>query len=216
MGEAVGKLYVAKYFPPEAKARMDELVKNLLAAYKQSIDTLDWMSPETEEGRAGEAREVHRRRSAIPTSGATIRRSIVKRDDLVGNVIRGNAFEYQRNIAKLGKPVDRAEWGMTPQTVNAYYNPEHERDRLPGRDPAAAVLRREGRRRGQLRRHRRGDRPRDQPRLRRPGLRSTTATATCATGGRRTTTRSSRRRRPRSSPSTTRSSPCRAIQSTAT
>ena len=78
-------------------------------------------------------------------------------------------FNYGWQLAKIGKPVDQTEWGMTPQTVNAYYNPLQQRDHVPGRDPAAAVLRPQGRRRAQLRRHRRGDRPRDDARLRRPG-----------------------------------------------
>ena len=123
IGEAVGKLYVAKHFPPESKARMDQLVKNLLAAFKQSIDTLDWMSPETKKA-AQEKLAKFMPKIGYPDKWRDYSALEIKKDDLVGNVMRGNAFEYQRNIDKLGKPVDRAEWGMTPQTVNAYYNPE--------------------------------------------------------------------------------------------
>jgi predicted metalloendopeptidase len=123
IGEAVGKLYVAKHFPPESKARMDQLVKNLLAAYKQSIDTLDWMSPETKKA-AQEKLAKFMPKIGYPDKWRDYSALEIKKDDLIGNVMRGNAFEYQRNIDKLGKPVDRAEWGMTPQTVNAYYNPE--------------------------------------------------------------------------------------------
>ncbi len=123
MGEAVGKLYVEKYFPPESKARMDQLVKNLLAAYKQSIDTLDWMSADTKKA-AQEKLAKFMPKIGYPDKWRDYSALEVKKDDLVGNVMRGNAFEYQRNLNKLGKPVDRAEWGMTPQTVNAYYNPE--------------------------------------------------------------------------------------------
>ena len=109
-------------------------------------------------------------RSATRTSGATTRRCEIDRDDLHRQrAAAATRSSYDRELAKLGGPVDRDEWFMTPQTVNAYYNPRHERDRLPRRDPAAAVLRRRGRRRRELRRHRRGDRPRDRPRLRRPG-----------------------------------------------
>jgi putative endopeptidase len=123
IGEAVGKLYVAKHFPPESKARMDQLVKNLLAAYKQSIDTLDWMSPETKKA-AQEKLAKFMPKIGYPDKWRDYSSLEIRKDDLVGNVMRGNAFEYQRNINKLGKPVDRTEWGMTPQTVNAYYNPE--------------------------------------------------------------------------------------------
>jgi len=123
LGEAVGKLYVAKFFPPESKARMDQLVKNLLAAYKQSIDTLDWMSPDTKKA-AQEKLAKFMPKIGYPDKWRDYSALVVKKDDLVGNVMRGNEFEYQRNLNKLGKPVDRSEWGMTPQTVNAYYNPE--------------------------------------------------------------------------------------------
>ena len=94
----------------------------------------------------------------------------IRRDDLVGNVRRATAFELARNLAKLGKPVDRDEWVHDAADGQRLLQPGDERDRLPRRDPPAAVLRPGGRRRGELRRHRRGDRPRDRPRLRRPGL----------------------------------------------
>jgi predicted metalloendopeptidase len=123
IGEAVGKLYVAQFFPPESKARMDQLVKNLLAAYKQSIETIDWMTPETKKA-AQEKLAKFMPKIGYPDKWRDYSALEIKKDDLVGNVMRANAFEYQRNINKLGKPVDRAEWGMTPQTVNAYYNPE--------------------------------------------------------------------------------------------
>ena len=84
-------------------------------------------------------------------------------------MIRAQTFEYERNINKLGKPIDRDEWGMTPQTVNAYYNPELNEIVFPAAILQPPFFNADGRRRGQLRRHRRGDRPRDQPRLRRPG-----------------------------------------------
>ena len=168
MGEAIGQVYVSKYFPPAYKARMVELVDNLLKTYSTSIDNLTWMSPTTKvEAHAKLAKygvkigypDVWRDYSALE----------VKAGDPIGNSVRAAEFEYHRQAVRNGKPVDRTEWGMTPQTVNAYYDPHEERGRVPGRHPAAAVLRHEGRRRGQLRRDRRGHRPRDQPRLRRPG-----------------------------------------------
>jgi len=121
LGEALGKLYVAQYFPPERKARMDALVKNLLAAYQQSIDTLDWMSPETKkEAQAKLAKFTPK--IAYPNKWRDYTALVVVPGDLVGNMMRAANFNYLRQTNKLGKPVDREEWGMTPQTVNAYYN----------------------------------------------------------------------------------------------
>ena len=122
IGEALGKLYVAKYFPPQHKARMQALVQNLLEAYRRDIDTLDWMSAETKVGAQAKLAKM------LPKIGypdrwrdySTLK---VSRDDLHGNVVRANEFEYRRNLAKLGKPVDHGEWRMRPQTVNASYNP---------------------------------------------------------------------------------------------
>jgi predicted metalloendopeptidase len=122
-GEALGKLYVAQYFPPERKARMEALVNNLLAAYKQSIDKLDWMSPATKkEAQAKLAKFTPK--IGYPNKWKDYSALVVKRDDLVGNVMRSRVVEAERELNKLGKPIDRDEWGMTPQTVNAYYNPE--------------------------------------------------------------------------------------------
>ncbi|HXI47111.1 MAG TPA: M13 family metallopeptidase [Steroidobacteraceae bacterium] len=122
IGEALGKLYVAKYFPPQHKARMQALVQNLLEAYRRDIDTLDWMSAETKVGAQAKLAKM------LPKIGypdrwrdyGTLK---VSRDDLHGNVVRANEFEYRRNLAKLGQPVDHGEWRMRPQTVNASYNP---------------------------------------------------------------------------------------------
>ncbi len=123
IGEGLGKLYVADYFPPENKARMEKLVANLIAAYQKSVDTLDWMGPETKK-QAQKKLSTLMTKIGYPDKWRDYSSLTIKRDDLVGNVMRANDFEFQRNINKLGKPVDRAEWGMTPQTVNAYYNPE--------------------------------------------------------------------------------------------
>ncbi|WP_152807919.1 M13 family metallopeptidase [Rugamonas rivuli] len=122
LGEVLGKLYVGQYFPPERKARMEELVKNLLASYKTSIDTLDWMSPETKkEAQAKLAKFTPK--IGYPNKWRDYSSLAIVRGDLVGNVLRASAFGHQRMINKLGKPIDREEWGMTPQTINAYYNP---------------------------------------------------------------------------------------------
>jgi predicted metalloendopeptidase len=122
MGEALGKLYVHKYFPPEYKARMLALVNNLLEAYTLDIDRLDWMGPETRKG-AREKLAKLSKKIGYPDRWRDYTSLTVSRDDLWGNVIRAAEFEFRRNIDKLGKPIDRSEWLMTPQTVNAYYNP---------------------------------------------------------------------------------------------
>ena len=120
LGEAVGKLYVQEHFPAERKARMEELVKNLVHAYGQSIDKLEWMSPATKkEAQAKLAKFTPK--IGYPDKWRDYTRLSIKRDDLVGNMMRASTFDYNRNIEKLGKPIDHTEWGMTPQTVNAYY-----------------------------------------------------------------------------------------------
>jgi putative endopeptidase len=122
-GEALGKLYVAQYFPPARKARMEALVQNLLTAYKESIDRLDWMSPATrQEAQAKLAKFTPK--IGYPNKWRDYSRLSVVRGDLVGNVMRARVFESERQLNKLGHPIDRDEWGMTPQTINAYYNPE--------------------------------------------------------------------------------------------
>ncbi|WP_459974614.1 M13 family metallopeptidase [Nocardioides pyridinolyticus] len=122
MGEAVGKEYVARHFPPHSKAMMDELVANLLAAYRVSIEKLDWMTEETKQ-RAYEKLETFRPKIGYPEKFRDYSRLQVSRDDLLGNVAAASAFETDRQLAKIGAPVDRDEWFMLPQTVNAYYNP---------------------------------------------------------------------------------------------
>jgi predicted metalloendopeptidase len=121
LGEAVGKLYVAQHFPPERKLRMEQLVHNLMAAYQQSIETLDWMSLETK--REAQAKLAKfRPKIGYPERWRDYRALAVSPGDLVGNMMRSASFHYQRQINKLGQPIDREEWGMTPQTVNAYYS----------------------------------------------------------------------------------------------
>jgi predicted metalloendopeptidase len=123
LGEALGKLYVEQHFPAERKARMEALVKNLLAAFGQSIETLDWMSPETKQQAQAKLAKFTTK-IGYPNKWRDYSALAVAKDDLAGNVQRSRAFEYAKEVNKLGKPIDRDEWGMTPQTVNAYYNPE--------------------------------------------------------------------------------------------
>jgi putative endopeptidase len=122
LGEAVGKLYVAKYFPPETKAQADQLVQNLLVAMGQRLDALEWMSPATK-AKAKEKLATYNPKIGYPNKWRDYSALKIVAGDPVGNAFRSGAFEYDRLVAKLGKPVDRDEWGMTPMTVNAYYNP---------------------------------------------------------------------------------------------
>jgi len=122
MGDAVGKLYVQRHFPPDAKARVDALVDNLREAYRISISDLDWMTPQTRE-RALTKLSKFTAKVGYPTKWRDYSTLVIDRDDLYGNYRRGYAVNHDRELAKLGGPVDRDEWFMTPQTVNAYYNP---------------------------------------------------------------------------------------------
>jgi len=122
LGEVVGKVYVARHFPPEAKEHMLELVGNLIKAYEISIKELDWMS---EESKLQALDKLYKFTPKIgyPDNWEDYTRLEISADDLVGNMQRSHLFVYEKNLARQGGPVDRSEWGMTPQTVNAYYNP---------------------------------------------------------------------------------------------
>ena len=122
MGDTLGKLYVARHFPPDAKARMDELVANLREAYRVSINQLDWMTPETRQ-KALAKLDKFTPKIGYPETWRDYSQLVIDRNDLYGNYRRGYTVNYDRELAKLGGPVDRDEWFMTPQTVNAYYNP---------------------------------------------------------------------------------------------
>ncbi|MHA7661481.1 M13 family metallopeptidase [Mycolicibacterium sp. HS_4_1] len=122
MGDAVGKLYVDRHFPPAHKARMDELVANLREAYRVSITNLEWMTPETRQ-RALAKLDKFTPKIGYPARWRDYSALVIDASDLYGNYLRGQAVEHDRELAKLGSEVDRDEWFMTPQTVNAYYNP---------------------------------------------------------------------------------------------
>ena len=122
IGEAVGAEYVARHFGPHSKALMDELVANLLAAYRVSIERLDWMTEETKE-RAYEKLATFRPKIGYPEKFRDYTDLHVVRDDLLANVAAAAGFSTDRELRKVGSPVDRDEWFMLPQTVNAYYNP---------------------------------------------------------------------------------------------
>jgi putative endopeptidase len=122
LGEAVGRVYVDRHFPPTAKAEMDVLVETLVEAYRRSISELEWMSPETRE-RALAKLEAFTPKIGYPVKWKDYSGLVIDATDLVGNVRRSSLLEHDRQLDKIGKPIDRDEWFMTPQTVNAYYNP---------------------------------------------------------------------------------------------
>ncbi|MGW0040250.1 M13 family metallopeptidase [Rhodococcus sp. NPDC003348] len=122
LGESVGKLYVDRHFPPAAKARMQELVANLQEAYRRNISELEWMGPDTRAAALAKL-EKFTPKIGYPDKWRDYSTLEIDGTDLVGNFRRGYAHEHDRDLAKLGGPVDRDEWFMTPQTVNAYYNP---------------------------------------------------------------------------------------------
>ena len=122
LGEAIGKVYVERHFPPRAKAEMDDLVANLVEAYRESISSLEWMTPETRE-RALAKLAAFTPKIGYPETWKDYSSLEIDAADLVGNVRRAHVWEHDRQLAKVGQPIDRDEWYMTPQTVNAYYNP---------------------------------------------------------------------------------------------
>ncbi|MBA4218872.1 MAG: M13 family metallopeptidase [Roseateles sp.] len=122
LGEAVGQVYVQRHFPAADKARMLTLVNNLLAAYKTSIDRLTWMTPATKAA-AQDKLSKYMVKIGYPDNWRDYSKLEVRAGDALGNDERANDFNWRREAAKAGKPVDRREWAMTPQTVNAYYNP---------------------------------------------------------------------------------------------
>ncbi len=135
LGELLGQLYVDKYFNQAAKARMLELVNNMIQTFDSRIRQLDWMSAETKERALGKL-HAFTKKIGFPDKWKTYDGLVIKRDDFIGNVLRCNQWAYQDNISRLGKPIDKAEWNMTPPTVNAYYSPPKNEIVFP-----AAILR---------------------------------------------------------------------------
>ncbi|HEY8747645.1 MAG TPA: M13 family metallopeptidase [Tepidisphaeraceae bacterium] len=122
MGEDLGKIYVEKYFPAESKKRMTELVKNLIEAYRDRIKTRDWMNEQTKQQALAKLDKVMRK-VGYPDKWRDYSALKIETDSYVQNVLRARAFNFNYRLNKLGKPIDKSEWGMTPPTVNAYYNP---------------------------------------------------------------------------------------------
>jgi putative endopeptidase len=122
LGEALGKLYVADYFPPDAKAKADELVKNIIAAMDARLANLAWMDPSTRTAARAKL-AAFKPKIGYPDKWLDYSALEIRKGDAIGNMARATEFQYARQVAKLGKPVDRSEWFMTPMTVNAYANP---------------------------------------------------------------------------------------------
>jgi endothelin-converting enzyme len=122
LGEAVGKLYVAQYFKPEARKKMETLVQNLVTSFHASIDTLDWMTPETKKAAHAKLDKLASK-IGYPDKWKDYSQLAIKADDLVGNYKSYYNYSNAYELDKVGKPIDRSEWSMTPQTVNAYYDP---------------------------------------------------------------------------------------------
>jgi putative endopeptidase len=122
LGDDVSKLYVARYFPPETKAAADQLVHNLIGAMDRRIDRLDWMSAETK-AKAHAKLAAFTPKIGYPSQWRNMSGLLIKRDDLLGNAMRSARFEYAYQLGKLGGPIRRWEWSMTPMTINAYSNP---------------------------------------------------------------------------------------------
>ena len=123
LGEALGQAFVQKAFPPEAKERAQQMVKQIEQAMQTDIEGLSWMSPETKQ-KALEKLHTVANKIGYPDKWRDYSALTIAPDDNLGNVLRARAFEIRRRLAKIGKPVDRGEWDMTPPTVNAYYNPQ--------------------------------------------------------------------------------------------
>jgi len=122
LGFALGKIYVQKYFPPQAKAHAQKMVENLMAALREDIETLPWMGPETRQAALAKL-DAFIPKIGYPDKWRDYSAYHVTRGPYAQNVLKGNLFDFRRDLNKIGKPVDRTEWEMTPPTVNAYYNP---------------------------------------------------------------------------------------------
>jgi len=121
LGEALGSVYVEKYFPPSAKARAKEMVNNLITALRNDVPTLSWMGPETKKEALAKLEAINVK-IGYPDKWRDYTKLSISRTSYVANIVRSFEFEYARQLDKIGKPPDRGEWRMTPPTVNAYYN----------------------------------------------------------------------------------------------
>ncbi len=131
LGFAIGKMYVAKYFPPAARERARAEIAAIRAALRADIETVDWMSPATRAAALAKLAKLGTAKVGYPDRWRDYSRLRVERADFLGDVLAANRFAFERDIAKIGKPLDRDEWGLTPQTVNAYYDPSNNEIVIP-------------------------------------------------------------------------------------
>jgi putative endopeptidase len=139
LGDALGQLFVKEYFKPEAKARYDTLVKNVVSSFAQHIQKVDWMSAPTKVVALDKLHKITPK-VGYPNKWKDYSNLTIDRSSLTANVMRANQWQYNYQLNKLGKPVDRTEWGMTPQTYNAYYNPSNNEIVLPAAAFAVPTL----------------------------------------------------------------------------
>ena len=165
MGEAVGQEYVKTAFPPAAKAKALEMVNALRVSLNEQLQQAQWLSAATR-AKAIAKLEAFTAKIGYPDKWRDYATPMIERGPFVLNAIQCVNFEHHRDLAKIGKPVDRAEWGMPPQMINAYYNPLMNEISLPGSDHATAAVRSGSAARHQPGGHRRHHRPRDGPRIR--------------------------------------------------
>jgi len=130
LGFSIGQMYVAQYFPPQSKEAVLDMLKNIRGVLQDDIQTLSWMTPETREA-ALKKLSLMEERIGYPSKWWDYSKLIVDRGPYVLNVVRANQFLINRDLAKIGKPIDRTEWGMTPQTINAYYDPSMNNLNMP-------------------------------------------------------------------------------------
>ncbi|MBJ6145911.1 M13 family metallopeptidase [Hymenobacter sp. BT559] len=139
LGDALGQLFVKEYFKPEAKARYDTLVKNVVSSFAEHIKTVDWMSAPTKVVALDKLHKITPK-VGYPNKWKDYSNLAIDRNSMAANVMRANQWQYNYQLNKLGKPVDRTEWGMTPQTYNAYYNPSNNEIVLPAAAFAVPTL----------------------------------------------------------------------------
>jgi putative endopeptidase len=139
LGDALGQLFVKEYFKPEAKARYDTLVKNVVSSFAEHIKNVDWMSAPTKVVALDKLHKINPK-VGYPNKWKDYSNLKIDRSSLTANVMRANQWQYSYQLNKLGKPVDRTEWGMTPQTYNAYYNPSNNEIVLPAAAFAVPTL----------------------------------------------------------------------------
>ncbi len=159
LGEALGQVFVQKTFGPDTKHRTVAMTKEIEAAMESEIKQLPWMGDETKKRALEKLHAIVNKDRAIRTNGATTVRSGSRATIIYGNVERATLFESRRQLDKIGKPVDRTEWEMTPPTVNAYYDPQMNDINFPAGVLQPPLVRSQDGRRSQLRRHRRDHRP---------------------------------------------------------